>query len=56
MAILMIKHQPHLDIFRILIVYIMNVFFTIILVDADPTDEHPSSNTDDKTPPSSRRG
>ena len=57
-AKLMIKHHPHLDMVRILIVY-YECFSIISLVDvpsSDNTEEHPSSNTDDKTPPSSGHG
>ena len=54
-AILMIKHHPHLDMVRILIVY-YQCFLIISLVDVPPSDnaeEHPSN---DKSPPSSGHG
>ena len=58
-AILMIKHHPHLDMVRILIVYYECILLQLLLVDVPSTDntkEHPSSNTDDKTPSSSGYG
>ena len=58
-AILMIKHHPHLDLVRILIVYYECILLQLLLVyvsSTDNTEEYPSSNTDDKTPPSSVHG
>ena len=57
-AILMIKHHPLLDMVRILIVY-YECFLIISLVNvpsSDNAEEHPSSDSDDKTPPSSVHG
>ena len=57
-AIQMIKQHPHLDMVRILIVY-YECFAIIITVDVPSTyntEKHPSSDTDDKTSPSSGHG
>ena len=56
--ILIVKHSPNLDMVRILIVY-YECFLIISLVNvpsSDNAEEHPSSDSDDKTPSSSGHG
>ena len=60
----MIKYHPRLDMVRILIVYyecFTVIYYNKLLLSVnvpstDNTEEHSSSSTDDKTPPSSGYG